>query len=189
MGLITVSPINNGDNGDATVVSNNFSVLANEFNGNIDNNNVKGAANIDAAKLLDNSVSVGKLKAGVINLSHLSLAADQTLTGSDAQVTGLSVSVTVPASQRSVRITFLGAIQQNADGNSVVFLKFFKDGTNVKTRSVHVSVGGVALSYSQSFQDDSPTAAVHTYNLQASYSAGAAAPVIKAGSDFLVDLV
>lgn len=51
MGLISVSSINNGDALDATVVTNNTSTIVNEFNGNIDNNNIKSSAGIATSKL------------------------------------------------------------------------------------------------------------------------------------------
>lgn len=51
MATITVSDINNGDALDASVVSNNFTTIVNEFNGNIDNNNIKSGANIATNKL------------------------------------------------------------------------------------------------------------------------------------------
>lgn len=51
MGTISVSSITNGSSLDATVVSNNFSTVVNEFNGNIDNNNIKAGAAIATNKL------------------------------------------------------------------------------------------------------------------------------------------
>ncbi len=63
MGLITQTQINNGDNLDATVVNNDFTSLFNEFNGNIDNNNIKPTANIDGSKILAASIPAAQIKA------------------------------------------------------------------------------------------------------------------------------
>lgn len=51
MGLITLTTISNGQTGDAVPVNNNFTTLVNEFNGNIDNNNIKPGAAIAISKI------------------------------------------------------------------------------------------------------------------------------------------
>lgn len=48
-----------------------FDVLYNEFNGSIDDSNIKEGANIDAAKLLNASITNGKLVNNVINDANL----------------------------------------------------------------------------------------------------------------------
>lgn len=58
MGLITLpNTISNGNTSDAAEVMANFNALANEFNGNIDNLNIKAAAGITESKLSFNTIS------------------------------------------------------------------------------------------------------------------------------------
>lgn len=51
MGTISTTQISNGQAGDATAVDNNFDTIVNEFNGNIENSNVKSNAAIAVSKL------------------------------------------------------------------------------------------------------------------------------------------
>lgn len=126
--------------------------------------------------------------ATAVRQSVQSTGSGQTLGASFADVTGLIASVTVPAGGRSVRTTFSGTLQQNVDGNSVVTVQFMRDGTTLKSKSVHVTVGGIALSYTLIHDDPAPTSGSHTYKLQANYTGGGAAPFVSAGSSMYVDL-
>lgn len=58
MGTITVQTINNGDSLDANPIDLNFDEIVNEFNGNIDNTNIKPNAAIDGSKISPATVSI-----------------------------------------------------------------------------------------------------------------------------------
>ena len=61
MAIISPAQITDGTTIDAADVNNPINTIANEFNGNIDNNNIKVAAAIDGAKLADTSIPTAKL--------------------------------------------------------------------------------------------------------------------------------
>jgi hypothetical protein len=61
MAIVSPAQIVDGTTIDAADVNNPINTLANEFNGNIDNNNIKSNASIDAAKLADSSITSTKL--------------------------------------------------------------------------------------------------------------------------------
>lgn len=57
MGLISPTQVVDGTTADASDVNNPINTIANEFNGNIDNANIKTAAAIDGSKLASSSVT------------------------------------------------------------------------------------------------------------------------------------
>lgn len=59
MGLISPTQVSDGTTADASDVNNPINTIANEFNGNIDNSNIKTAAAISGSKLADNSIDLG----------------------------------------------------------------------------------------------------------------------------------
>jgi len=61
MGTINITDISDGTTADADDVNSRLDIIADEFNGNIDNDNIKSAAAIDGSKLADDSVSGSKL--------------------------------------------------------------------------------------------------------------------------------
>lgn len=61
MGLVNLGLPNDGENIDASDVNNPFNTLANEFNGNIDNDNIKSAAGISGSKLAAKSVGSAQI--------------------------------------------------------------------------------------------------------------------------------
>lgn len=60
MGTISVTNISDGTTIDAADVNNQINTIVNEFNGNIDNANIKSGAAIDGSKLADDSVTPAK---------------------------------------------------------------------------------------------------------------------------------
>ena len=68
MAIISPAQITDGTTIDAADVNNPINTIANEFNGNIDNNNIKTAAAIDGSKIADNSISASK----IVNATYLS---------------------------------------------------------------------------------------------------------------------
>lgn len=63
MGTISVQTINNGDSLDANPIDVNFSTVVNEFNGNVDNNNIKTLAAIDGSKIAAGTIPSAQIKA------------------------------------------------------------------------------------------------------------------------------
>lgn len=187
MGLITLSQITNGSALDATVPNNNFTTLANEFNGNIDNANVKATANISGTKLLDNSIGVNKLTAGVINQFHVS-PSTYSLTTSQADVTGATGTITVPASARSVQLLSTVVVQTDQN-DTLLRVDVLKAGVSMRSRFFKVPNSGVAYTFSFFTQDDTPAAGSYIYKWQASYSGTAATATIASTSDFMGNLV
>lgn len=59
MGLISPAQVSDGTTADASDVNSPINTIANEFNGNIDNANIKSAAAIDGSKIASNSVDIG----------------------------------------------------------------------------------------------------------------------------------
>ncbi len=57
MGLISPAQVSDGSTADASDVNSPINTIANEFNGNIDNANIKSAAAIDASKLASGSIT------------------------------------------------------------------------------------------------------------------------------------
>lgn len=58
MGSVSPAQVSDGTTIDASDVNNPINTIANEFNGNIDNTNIKAAAAIAGSKLADNSIDV-----------------------------------------------------------------------------------------------------------------------------------
>lgn len=58
MGSVSPAQVSDGTTIDASDVNNPINTIANEFNGNIDNTNIKAAAAIAGSKLADNSIDI-----------------------------------------------------------------------------------------------------------------------------------
>lgn len=88
-------------------------IIYNEFNGNIDNSNIKAGANIDAAKLLDASITSAKLLSSSITDGKLDYTNIQVLRvgptfsgGNGKRVAVGGKAFTLSAGSVSVTITF-----------------------------------------------------------------------------------
>jgi hypothetical protein len=79
MGTVSLTLPSDGTTGEVADYNTPLTTLANEFNGNIDNNNIKAGAAIDGAKLADSGVTVAKV-------------ADKAVTSRKAQLTTLGAS-------------------------------------------------------------------------------------------------
>jgi len=97
------------------------SVIYNEFNGNIDNTNIKAGANIDAAKLLDASIASAKLLSSAITDAKLDytsikvLRVGPTFAGANGKRVAVgSKAFTLSSGSVSVTITFSS---DSDDGN------------------------------------------------------------------------
>lgn len=121
MGTISVSLPSDGTTADVADYNTPVTTIVNEFNGNIDNANIKTGAAIATSKLADDAGITGaKLATSAITLGYAQITANFTTTATSAtQVTSLSASVTIPAGGRRVRITaFAEAIYTGTNGQS-----------------------------------------------------------------------
>lgn len=115
MGQINVSLPSDGSTGTVSQYNTPINTIVNEFNTGIDNSNIKAAAAIDGSKLADASIPATKLATGAITLGYAQITADFTTAASNAAVTGLSTTVTIPAGGRRVKITaWVECIQHSA---------------------------------------------------------------------------
>lgn len=68
MGLITVPQVSDGDTAEASDINTPVNTIANEFNGNIDNSNIKSGAAIATSKLADDAgIGFAKLAATIFS--------------------------------------------------------------------------------------------------------------------------
>lgn len=108
MGIISVSLPADGSTADVADVNTPITTIVNEFNGNIDNDNIKSGAAIATSKLAsDNGIAAGMLSSSAITLGYAQITSNFTTTGgtSSAAVTGLGVTVTIPSGTRHIKIT------------------------------------------------------------------------------------
>lgn len=87
MGLVSPAQVTDGSTADASDVNTPINQIANEFNGNIDNANIKTAAAIDGSKIASNSLDLGA-KASTW---------DGWISVSDSWTYGSATTITVPS--------------------------------------------------------------------------------------------
>lgn len=107
MGTISVSLPTDGTTADVADYNTPINTIVNVINGNIDNANVKSGAAIATSKLAaDNGITGAMLSTSAICLGYAQITANVTSTsGAGAQLTGLTVTVTIPAGGRKIKIT------------------------------------------------------------------------------------
>lgn len=140
MGVVSVSLPADGTVADVSDYNTPITTIVNEFNGNIDNANIKtGAAiatskladdaGISAAKLADGAVTGSKLATTAITLGYAQVTTDQPgiISTTGVQLTGLTAAVTIPAGGRQVKITAYTPDTTN-NGNNTNYLQIW-DGT------------------------------------------------------------
>lgn len=171
MPSISLTQITNGQSGDATVVDNNFDTLADLVNGNLDSDNLVAGA-IDSARIEQNAVTGDKLATNAIVLGYAEQAAvtGQTFTTSETDLTGLSVTVTVPSGGRRIRITTGILLRSSADGDGVDI--------RIKEGTTNLSKGRFRMStfntwcYMTYVSSTAPTAGSHTYKATGTRDSG-----------------
>lgn len=131
MGII--APQQASDNStsvNAASINNPINTIANEFNGNIDNTNIKSGAAIATSKLAsDAGVTGAMLSPSAIKLGYAQITSNFTTTsGTAVQVTGLTATVTIPAGGRSIKITAFAASIENNTVNQYAEMTIW-DGT------------------------------------------------------------
>lgn len=125
MGTVSLSLPSDGSTGTVSQYNTPLTTLQTEFNGNIDNNNIKASAAIATSKLAsDNGITGAMLATSAITLGYASITAASAVNNSatPALVTGLSATVTIPAGGRRIRVTAFAPILYNAtvNGQSVI---------------------------------------------------------------------
>lgn len=103
----------------AADINNDFDTLYAEFNGNIDNTNIKAGANIDAAKLLAASITNAKLADAIISDSKIDFTSARILRPGVAGLKfarGAKAYTFAAATNVSVTVTFS---TDSDDGNPV----------------------------------------------------------------------
>ncbi len=173
MGTVSPQQVSDGSTIDASDVNTPINTIANEFNGNIDNTNIKTAAAIAGSKLADASINVG-LKAstwdGWIAVSDSwTYASATTITvPSDATAkysVGDKIKIVQSASTKYFYITGVAATTLTVNGGTDYTV------ANSAISSIYYSKAASPLSFPQYFN--------YTYTLAAS---GGGSPIIGNGT-------
>lgn len=132
MGTISVSLPSDGTTADVSDYNTPLTTIVNEFNGNIDNTNVKAGAGIDGSKLADSSIVADKIATG-IQSNYVATNEGTTSTSYVELTTKQSVTVTVPNSGKV--LVDIGCNTDSATSNVTSYISFSASGANT------VSVG------------------------------------------------
>lgn len=162
MTVVTPTVPSPGDEANATDISTPVQQLANVINGGLDDTNISAlsgskiaAGTLDTAQLKDSGVTTSKLADGAVTAAKLSTSAitlgyakitagiSSTTTG-HLQVTGLTVTCTIPAGNRNIRISTFGqGVRGNTTGNLYgVSLWDGAVGTGTQIAAAYTTVGG-----------------------------------------------
>lgn len=165
-----------------------INTIVSEFNGNLDNNNIKASAGIDGSKIADASIPAAKLATGAITLGYAQITSTfSSASASPVQVTGLSTTVTIPTGGRRVKITVFARDQFNNTNGQYCSLTIWDgtvgSGTILATNLVQFPTAAPAPAIVMAVH--TPSAGSKTYNVgisspgssgTASLEAAAAAP-------------
>lgn len=121
-----------------------------------------------------------------ISQAESSISGDQNLTGSLADLTGMTFTSTIPAGGRRLRLDALLIVQNNTASGSFN-IAFLEDGSVIRQLTGVLPASGVATAFSFWFTRV-PTAGSHTYKVQASWG-GTGTGIAKTNSDFWGGLV
>jgi len=177
----------------ASQFNTNFDTIYNEFNGNIDNNNIKGTAAISGTKLADGSITASKIGTSAITLGYVEMTTNQTTITSEVSILNASVTATVPAGGRKVRITgyLPGAGSTVANDRSIVRMK--EDGSVIQIAYTTFAMGtgfGDSITISRV---RTPTAGTYTWALTMARDTGTGNIITGVGSTtpgyLLVELI
>lgn len=189
MGTVNVSLPSDGTTADAADYNTPITTIVNEFNGNIDNNNIKSAAAIDGSKIADSSIAAAKLTTSAITLGYTPITASVVLTTptSDTLITGLAQAVTVPSGSRNLKITAYIPNFTCSNSNATLTLSIWDGvvGSGTQLSSFIYSSGTVASDGHGATCIaivSAPAAGSKTYRVGAKASAGNATAVASATS-------
>lgn len=148
MGLITpdVSGIADGGVADASDVLTPINTITNEINGNLDNSNIAASAGISGSKIAANSVTADALTGTALGYAEITSSFTSTATPAVTDVTGLSLSFTVPTGGRRIRATVYARHAKTSATAGTAFDLFLQEGatvlqaTNMRTSTTNYEV-------------------------------------------------
>lgn len=169
MGNISVSLPTDGTTADTADYNTPITTIVNEINGNLDNSNLAAAAAIAGSKLADSGITAEKLATGAIFLGSTSITASVGPTStstSDVDVTGLAVTVTVPAGGRRVLVMATGGdYEQSAVGTAYGVLKIKESSTVLNATSVSPATANFPNGWTVLALLSGVSAGSHTYKV------------------------
>lgn len=152
MGLINVTNITDGTTADAADVNSQINTIVSEFNGNIENANIKSGAAISGSKLADNSIDLGS-KASVFDgwvkvTDSWAYASSTTVTVPSDATTKFSVGDKIKFDNSSTKYFYVTAVS-----STVLTLNGGTDYTvaNSAISNVYYSKAATPLSFPQWF--------------------------------------
>lgn len=105
MGLVTPQQNQPNDTIEASDINTPVNQLAAVLNGSVDSTNLASSA-VATVNIADNAVTASKLATNALTLGYAQITADvNTASSTYVQVTGLTLTVTIPSGSRQIRIT------------------------------------------------------------------------------------
>jgi hypothetical protein len=133
MGTVSFTPVSDGTTGDAADVNTPLTTIYNEFNGNIDNNNIKTTAAIDGSKLANSSVSASKLATGASTATVAT--SETTISTSFAALATAGPAVTVTIGANGLALVILSAQTTNSNTSGYAIMGFAVSGATTTASS------------------------------------------------------
>lgn len=133
--------------------------------GAVNNSNVMGANTVDSAAYVDGSIDGEHLSTTAITLGYAQITSSfVSASTSDADVTGLSVAVTVPTGGRRVKISvFVPYIQSGGGGTATEIA--IKEGATTLSRTRANNPAGATNPINNPVYSAAVTAGAHTYKV------------------------
>lgn len=153
MSLITpdLSGIVDGATADAVDFTNPINAIVNDYNGNIDNDNIASTAAISQSKIETST------------LGYAQVTSNQTGITTETDLTGLSVTVTVPSGGRRIKITAF-VISHSDTAADRIKLRI-KEGATVLAASNRSNHDANDYSFHVCYYSAVATSGSHTYKL------------------------
>lgn len=170
MGLVSITTPNDGESIDASDVSNPLNTIVTAINGNIDSNNLASNA-VTTAKITTNAVTADKLATSAITIGYAEITSNftTTTTGSDVDVTGLSVTVTVPAGGRKVQVTaFCTSLLKSGAAGDALIWKLKESTTQLNESAANIPGSNFGIPGVTCVWESTPGAGSHTYKVAVS---------------------
>lgn len=179
MGLVTITTPNDGETADAADVATPLNAIIDVINGSIDQNNLadnsvvaaKIASNaVTTVKINENAVTGPKLSTDAISIGYAEITSSVGPTASntsDKDIAGLSVTVTVPAGGRDLKITgHLGGYTQTGGiGSIYAVLRILEGTTGLGASGLVPSAANLPDAINVFTRVSAPSAGSHTYKL------------------------
>lgn len=169
MGTISPSQVNTGDAIVKDLWNNPINTITNEFNGNIDNANIKVGAAIATSKLAaDAGITAAMISPGAITIGYAEITSSYTANSNNSyvDVPGLSVSVTVPAGGRRVKVTACCNSVNTAAGAPPQLSWSIREGSTTLQENIFQSLANNNSACPPVvWASSAPTAGSHTYKI------------------------